>query len=72
MSGQTEQQVADSAAAASAGIAGLTWVAPLNEILQLGVTAIAIVAGIYAIAWHRVRIQEVKRKMRERDEKQSD
>ena len=54
-------KLADLAAASSAATAGFTWVAQLNEILQLGATAVAIVAGIYAIKWHRARIAELRR-----------
>lgn len=50
-------------AAGSAGIAGLTWITALNDVLQLFATGVAIVAGIYAIVWHRVRIDEVKHKV---------
>lgn len=65
----SEQQLADGAAAASAGIAGVTWLAQLNEILQLGATAVAIVAGVYAIIWHKTRTDDLKRKMTREDDK---
>lgn len=55
--------VAKAMAASSAGIAGLTWITALNDVLQLFATGVAIVAGIYAIVWHRVRIEEVKKKV---------
>ena len=60
---------ADAAAVSTGGIAGLSWVAPLTELFQLGATAVAIVTGIYAIAWHRARINELKLKKREKQEK---
>ncbi len=53
---------ADVAAVSTGGIAGWTWVAQLTELAQLGATAVAIVTGIYAIAWHRARLKELKRK----------
>ena len=56
---------ADAAAVSTGGIAGLSWVAPLTELFQLGATAIAVVTGIYAIAWHRARLKELKRKRNE-------
>ncbi len=59
---------ADAAAVSTGGIAGLSWVAPLTELFQLGATAVAIVTGIYAIAWHRARINELKLKKREKQE----
>lgn len=55
--------MAKAMAASSAGIAGWTWIVALNDVLQLLATAVAIVAGIYAIVWHRVRIEEVKNKV---------
>lgn len=57
-----QEFVAKAMAASSAGIAGWTWIATANDMLQLIATAIGIVAGVYAIVWHRVRINEVKRK----------
>lgn len=53
--------VAKAMAASSAGIAGLTWVAALNDVLQLIATAVAIIAGLYAVAWHRFRLKEGRR-----------
>jgi dihydroorotate dehydrogenase len=57
---------ADVAAVSTGGIAGWTWLAPLTELAQLGATVVAIVTGVYAIAWHRARIKELARKRRER------
>lgn len=57
--------MAKAMAASSAGIAGWTWIATANDVLQLVATAVGIVAGIYAIVWHRVRIDEVKQKVDE-------
>ena len=59
---------ADVAASVSAATAGMTWVAQLNEILQLGATGVAIVAGLYAIRWHKVRIKEALKKKEGSDE----
>lgn len=58
---QTQDVAGDLAAAGSAGVASWTWIATANDVLQLIATAVAIVAGIYAVVWHRVRIAEVKR-----------
>jgi hypothetical protein len=58
-----QEAVAKAMAASSAGIAGWTWIATANDLLQLVATAIGIIAGIYAIVWHRVRIEEVKKKV---------
>ena len=59
----TAEYVAKLAAASSAGIAGVTWLATLNDVLQLVATVIGIVAGIYAIVWHRVRIEKERSKI---------
>lgn len=56
------EYVAKAAAASSAGIAGFTWIAQVNDIMQFVATGVAIIAGIYAIVWHRVRIADMKRK----------
>lgn len=39
-----------------------TWIAPVNDALQLVATTVAIIAGIYAIRWHRVRIANAQKK----------
>ena len=59
---------ADVAALSTGGIAGMSWVAPLTELFQLGATAVAIVTGVYAIAWHRARLRELKRKRNEQSD----
>ena len=62
-----EQQVqqglsaADVAALSTGGIAGWTWLAALTQLAQLGATAVAIVTGCYAIAWHRARLKELRK-----------
>ena len=53
---------ADLAAATSGAGAVASWIATANGILQLIATAIAIVAGVYAIKWHRVRIKDAQEK----------
>lgn len=50
----------------SAGAVGLTWLVNLNDILQAGATVVAIVAGIYAIVWHRARLRELAYKVYQR------
>ena len=62
---QSQDVAGDLAAAGSAGVASWTWIATANDVLQLIATCVAIVAGIYAVVWHRVRIAEVKRKNNE-------
>lgn len=52
---------ADAAALVSGSAAATSWLTTANEVLQLGATAVAIVAGLYAIKWHRTRIAEVRR-----------
>ena len=54
--------LANATVATSAGVVGVTWITQLNEILQLGLTAASIVGVVYAIAWHRTRIRDSKRK----------
>lgn len=56
---------ADFAAASSAAGASFTWIAQVNDVLQLLATAVAIVAGIYAIKWHKARISDLDRRMKE-------
>ena len=51
--------VADIAAATSVGTASWTWIANANDVLQLVATVIAIVAGLYAISYHRKKIKEL-------------
>lgn len=63
--------LADLGAVGSGVTATWTWVAHVNDVLQLAATAIAIVAGIYAIRWHRVRIDGALKKQRKENEKQS-
>ncbi len=56
---------ADFAAAVSGSAALTSWIGVANEVMQLGATAVAIVAGLYAIKWHKARIQELKKKVEE-------
>lgn len=53
---------ADFAALTSGSGAVATWIAQANSILQMVATGIAIVAGLYAIKWHRVRIKQAQEK----------
>ena len=57
--------LADFGAGTSFGVAGFTWLAPVADALQIVATGVAIVAGIYAIRWHRVRIKIAQEKERE-------
>lgn len=61
----------DFAAVGSAASAGITYVAQLNDVLQLVATVVAIVAGLYAIKWHRVRIEEINRNALKENEDES-
>ncbi len=54
--------VADLSAGGSVGVASFTWMAPVADVLQIGATIVAIVAGVYAIRWHKLRIQIAKEK----------
>jgi hypothetical protein len=53
---------ADLAAAVSGTGAVASWIATANDVLQLVATGIAIVAGVYAVRWHRLRIKLAKEK----------
>ena len=46
----------------SAGLTSMTWIANLNEILQLGATTAALVSGIFAGWWY---YENAKQKRRE-------
>ncbi|MHC4302570.1 MAG: hypothetical protein ACYS7Y_35365 [Planctomycetota bacterium] len=52
---------ADFAAALSGGGALASWLAVANDLLQIVATTIAIVAGLYAVRWHKFRLQQGKR-----------
>ena len=53
---------ANLAAGASVGAAGVTWVAKLNAYLQLGATAVAFLAGCFAIWWHVEKIIQSRKR----------
>jgi len=57
MNRTAEGLAADLAAAVSGAGAAVSWIATANDVLQLIATSVAIVAGIYAIHWHKVRIR---------------
>lgn len=62
MSVRTVQGVAaDAAAALSGSAAAYSWLNVANDILQLVATVVAIIAGLYALRWHRFRLVEGKR-----------
>lgn len=52
---------ADIAATTSVFVAGSTWLVDINAMLQIVATLVAIVAGCYAIAWHKARLRELNR-----------
>jgi hypothetical protein len=62
MTRSAEGLAADFAALTSGTGAVASWIATANDVLQLVATGIAIVAGLYAIKWHRVRIKNAKEK----------
>ena len=47
-----QQRIADGSFAAAVAITGTTWLAQLNEVLQLVATCVAIVAGAAAAYYH--------------------
>jgi hypothetical protein len=59
----TQGIAADAGAAVSGTGAAFTWIAQVNDVLQLIATLVAIVAGVYALRWHKLRIQLAKEKM---------
>lgn len=62
---------ADIATAASGAAASFGWMVQLNDGLQIIATAIAIVAGLYAIKWHKLRIKSVENTQDIHDESDS-
>ena len=63
MNRTAEGLAADLAAAVSGTGAAASWIATANGVLQLVATSVAIVAGIYAVRWHKVRIRLAKEKL---------
>ncbi len=53
-----EPTIPDKVVASSFSVAGFTWVAEVLPILQVAATVVAIVAGLYSIAWHRRRLTD--------------
>lgn len=53
----------DLMAGISGAAAGVSWLSTVNDVLQLGATAVAIVAGVYAIKWNMLRVKDMKRKL---------
>ena len=68
---QMTQKTADSAAATSAFLAGVTWIADLSALLQLGATVVAILAGAAAAWYHIERARMLRAQRRETAKKQS-
>jgi hypothetical protein len=60
----SDRLAADLSAAASAGLAGATWVADLAAVTQLLATFVAIIAG-GAAAWYHIEKIRTERKNRE-------
>jgi len=59
---------ADVSAAASAGLASVTWIAELNDVLQLVATIVAIMAGMGAAWWHFEKALHARKVRIESDE----
>lgn len=59
---------ADVSAAASAGLASVTWMADLNELLQLVATVVAILAGLGAAWWHFEKAIHARKERLDREE----
>lgn len=55
--------VADAAAGGTISLASFSWLAPVTDFFQLIATLMAIVTGVYAVRWHRLRIKIAKEKM---------
>lgn len=68
----TKDVLADIGSAGVGVTAAWTWVAHVNDVLQLVATAVAIVAGFYAIKWHRVRIDDAEAKRGKKDVRDED
>jgi len=64
---QAQGVIADTAAGISGTLAAASWVTAANDVLQLFATGIAIVAGFYAIKWHRVRINKLEKENEQSD-----
>lgn len=70
---RTAQGIAADVAAAVSGTGAVaSWLVYANSLLQLGATAIAIVAGVYAIKWHRLRIRDMRAKLEKESVKHED
>ena len=57
---QIQQKSADALAVSANALAGYTWIAQLNEVLQLLLTALGIISGIVAIRYHLKKTKELK------------
>jgi len=53
-------KIADAQAVAANGIAYMTWVANINEVLQLSLTVFGIVSAIFAIRYHLRKTREIE------------
>jgi len=69
---QSKDILADIAAAGTGVTATWTWITHVNDMLQLVATAVAIVAGVYAIRWHKVRIDTAVKKEKDREQNKSE
>ncbi|QDP53242.1 MAG: hypothetical protein GOVbin7744_45 [Prokaryotic dsDNA virus sp.] len=73
-----EKLISDSAGAGLAigtnVVAGYTWIAQVNELLQLILTIIAIISGMYTINYHVLKMRKlnnaIKRKKTEPETRQ--
>ena len=56
---QIQQKSADALAVSANALAGYTWIAQLNAVLQLLLTALGIISGIVAIRYHLKKTKEL-------------
>lgn len=57
----TAAKVADAAAAATVGAAGMSWVAEANEIMTLVATVVATLVGVATLAYHYERWKALRK-----------
>lgn len=62
---------ADYAALTTNAVAGVTWLTTVSNVLQIVATCIAIASGVYALMWHRARLNELKKNRKENSDGES-
>jgi len=56
---QIQQKAADTLAVSANALAGYTWVAQINEVFQLVLTALGIISASVAIRYHLKKTKEI-------------